>query len=333
MSVGILRAGLLGGLAAWIGFTLPSAVALVLAAFAINQVGPAAADWLQGLKLVAVAVVAQAVWGMARTLTPDRLRASIAIGGAAMTFVLPATLAQLGVITISGLIGWRFLVGPTPQPGRRVHVPIPRWLAHVAWALLLGLLVALPLARAFTHVQAIALLDSFYRSGALVFGGGHVVLPLLQAEVVQPGWVSDEEFLTGYGLAQAVPGPLFTFSAFLGTVMGPSPNGVVGAAIALTGIFLPSMLLTIGALPYWTTLRARSDAQATLRGVNAGVVGLLLAALYDPVWTSAVQRPSDFALALAAFGLLAVWRVPPWIVVLTTTLTAGLLAHAIGTRI
>lgn len=326
MSIGILRAGLPGGLAAWLGFTLPSAVALTVAALALRGVGGDTIDLLHGLKVVAVAVVAQAVWGMARNLAPDRPRATMAVAAAATVFLLPTSIGQITVIAVAALIGWRFLRADDGDRGSGVVVPIPRWLATAAWVLLFALLLGLPIARALVTFQPLSLFDSFFRSGSLVFGGGHVVLPLLQSEVVPPGWMDNDQFLAGYGLAQAVPGPLFTFSAYLGAAMGPEPNGVAGAAIALVAIFLPSMLLTIGALPWWNALRTRPAARAALRGVNAAVVGILLAALYDPIWTSAILRPADFVLAMCAFALLVVWRCPPWIVVLLTAAGGALLA-------
>jgi chromate transporter len=326
MSIGILRAGLPGGLVAWLGFTLPSAVALTAAALALRGVDGDTIDLLHGLKVVAVAVVAQAVWGMARNLAPDRTRATMAVAAAAGVFLLPTSIGQITVIAVAALVGWRFLRADDGDSGSGVVVPIPRWLATAAWVLLFALLLGLPIARALVTFQPLSLFDSFFRSGSLVFGGGHVVLPLLQSEVVPPGWVDNDQFLAGYGLAQAVPGPLFTFSAYLGAAMGPEPNGVAGAAIALVAIFLPSMLLTIGALPWWSALRTRPGARAALRGVNAAVVGILLAALYDPIWTSAILRPADFVLAMCAFALLVVWRCPPWIVVLLTAAGGALLA-------
>jgi chromate transporter len=318
MSIGILRAGPMGGLAAWIGFTLPSAVALAVVALLMRGAGADTVDLLHGLKVVAVAVVAQAVWGMAKTLTPDRSRASIAIVAAAAVLVLPTAIAQISVIVVAGFVGWRWLRSDAAVDPTRIAVPVPRWLGVACWIVLLALLAALPIARGLISSHPLAIFDSFYRSGSLVFGGGHVVLPLLQSEVVSPGWIDNERFLAGYGFAQAVPGPLFTFSAYLGAAMGPGPNGVAGAAIALVAIFLPSILLTYAALPWWGSLRARPAAQAVLRGVNAAVVGILIAALYDPVWTTAILRPSDFALALGAFALLVLWRCPPWIVVALT---------------
>src|SRR5262245_10222277 len=316
MALGILRAGLLGGLVAWLGFTLPSAVALVAFAYGLQAVGVADAGWLHGLKVVAVAVVAQAVWGMARTLAADRARASLAIVAALAVLTSRTALTQVLVILGAGILGWKFL--STSGTSSTVHRsrPIGQGVAIASLALFFVLLVALPVARHLAPGHALAVFDSFYRAGSLVFGGGHVVLPLLQAEVVPPGWVSNEEFIAGYGAAQAVPGPLFTFSAYLGAVMHEPPNGWIGGAWALVAVFLPSFLLIVGALPFWEGLRFRPDVQSALRGINAAVVGLLLAALFDPVWSSAIKGHGDFGLALVAFGLLMFWRVPPWLVVM-----------------
>jgi chromate transporter len=315
IAIGILRAGLSGGVAAWLGFTLPSAVGLVLFGLGVRGLDLSGAGWLHGLKLAAVAVVAQAVWGMARTLAPDRERATIAIAAALAVSAWPTAAAQVLVIATAGLVGWRLLPARTRAEGTHTRFPLGRPLGVAALGVFAVLLLGLPLLRLVTSAVPLAVFDSFYRAGALVFGGGHVVLPLLQAEVVPPGWVSNEQFLAGYGAAQAIPGPLFTFAAYLGAVMKPAPNGWLGAALALVAIFLPGFLLLVGALPFWDALRGRAPIQRALQGINAAVVGLLLGALYSPVWTSAVYAPSDFALALAAFGLLALWRVPPWVVV------------------
>jgi chromate transporter len=311
IAIGILRAGLLGGLAAWIGFTLPSALALVLFALGIRDLDLSSAGWLHGLKVAAVAVVAQAVWGMARTLCPDRERATIAMLAAVVLTAWSTAGTQVLVIVVAGFVGWRLLRDSTSLAVPDVRAPIGRRLGAVALVVFFALLVCLPVGRYLAPRSWIAVFDSFYRAGALVFGGGHVVLPLLQAEVVPPGWVSNEQFLAGYGAAQAVPGPLFTFAAYLGAVM----NGWAGAALALGAIFLPAFLLVVGVLPFWEVLRTRVSFQAALRGINAAVVGLLLSALYHPVWTSAIHAPADFALALASFGLLSFWRIPPWLVV------------------
>ena len=316
-SLGILRGnGLLGGLAAWFAFTTPSA--LILIAFAMGAAvftGPIAEGFLHGLKLVAVAVVAQAIWGMSRTLTPDRPRAGIALAAVAIVVFFAGSFGQIAAIVLGACAGLWLCRGDVAPVSGHLYFPVTRRAGVIALALFAALLLIRPFVARATGSQALALFDAFYRSGALVFGGGHVVLPLLQAQVVTPGWVSNEAFLAGYGLAQAVPGPLFTFAAYLGAVMVPPPNGLAGAAIALVAIFLPGMLLVYGTLPFWDPMRTRPAAQAAMRGTNAAVVGILGAALYNPVWTSAVSTPRDFALALAGFLLLTVWKLPPWIVV------------------
>jgi chromate transporter len=317
ISLGLIRAGVRGALAAWIGFTLPSAIALGAFAFGVTEIGGAMdAGWLHGLKIVAVAVVAQAVWGMATTLCPDRERATIAILAAVAVLLWFTAAGQVLTIVIAGLIGWRFLPHVKTLPPRPLAIPIGRRTAIVCLTLFFGLLVGLPLLHQATPSQPLAIFDGFYRAGSLVFGGGHVVLPLLQTEVVAPGWVTNEEFVAGYGAAQAVPGPLFTFSAYLGVMI----DGLSGGILALVAIFLPSFFLVFGALPFWDALRVRTGFQSALRGINAAVVGILLAALYDPVFTSAIMAPENFALALIAFGLLVFWKLPPWLVVLLAAL-------------
>lgn len=320
-ALGLLRGGgLLGGLAAWAGFTLPSAIALT--ACALGAASLAGTDGvLHGFKLVAVAVVAQAVWGMTRTLTPDRARAGIALAALALVVFAGSALGQVAAIALGALAGLVLCAeaaparGDVPGPEPTLAVPLSRRTGALLLALFAGLLVVPPVIAAASGIQGLALFDAFYRSGALVFGGGHVVLPLLQAEVVAPGWVSASTFLAGYGLAQAVPGPLFTFAAYLGAAMGPEPNGIAGAAIALGAIFLPGLLLVTGVLPFWDQLRRRTRAQAAMRGANAAVVGLIGAALYSPVFTGAVFDAPDFVAAVAGFLLLTVWRVPPLAVV------------------
>ncbi len=286
IAIGITRGGLLGGVAAWLGFTLPSAIALALFAYGVRGLGAADAGWLHGLKVAAVAVVALAVWGMARSLAPDRARATIATVCAFCALLWPTGVGQVLIIAAAALVGLWLLPGSAAAPATERPVPVSRALGACMLLVFFGLLIALPIARQIVGLQALAVFDSFFRAGSLVFGGGHVVLPLLQAEVVPPGWVTGEEFVAGYGAAQAVPGPLFTFAAYLGAVMGPRPNGLAGAVVALVAIFLPSFLTIVGALPFWDALRGRSSFQAALRGINAAVVGLLLAALYQPVWTS-----------------------------------------------
>ncbi len=254
---------------------------------------------------------------MAKNLCPDRERATIAVGAAMVALAIPSAPGQISAIAAGGLIGWRLLrAGPHPQPQNSLAVHLPRAWSMIALVGFFALLVGLPLLAAAVPSHTLTLFASFYRSGALVFGGGHVVLPLLQASVVPPAWVTNDAFLAGYGAAQAVPGPLFTFAAYLGTVMGPEPNGWLGGLICVVAIFLPSFLLLIGALPFWDTLRRRPGVQSALRGVNAAVVGLLLAALYKPVWISAIFGPADFAIGIVGFLLLAFWAVPPWLVVI-----------------
>jgi chromate transporter len=328
IGVGMSRAGLPGAFAAWTAFTLPSAIALILFGYGVLQFGDAVGTGaLHGLKVVAVAVVAQAVWGMARSLCPDAQRATLAVLATIAMLALSSPFAQVGAIIIGGLIGWAFLRSDAPGDHVDLGVRVKRSIAFAALILFFVLLIGLPLLAAAYPSQTLALVDSFYRAGSLVFGGGHVVLPLLQSEVVPPGWVSNDAFLAGYGAAQAVPGPLFTFAAYLGTVMTGEPNGIRGALICLLAIFASSFLLVIGALPFWDTLRRIGAVQNALLGVNAVVVGLLLAALYDPVWTSAIRSPADFGLALIAFTLLVFWKTPAWLVVILTGL-GGWALHA-----
>jgi len=318
-SIGLMRAGYLGGLAAWTGFTLPSAIALVLFAYGASALsGPVGAGLLHGLKLVAVAIVAQAVWGMARSLAPDRERASIAAFAALIILASTSSLAQIAAILLGGVAGlWLCRTAPPPSAGH-FAVPVSRGVGLAALAIFFILLAGLPLLRAVAPSDSAALAEAFYRSGALVFGGGHVVLPLLREAFVTPGWVSDDVFLAGYGAAQSVPGPLFTFAAYLGTVVKASPHGVAGAVLGLIAIFVPGLLILVGTLPFWETFRKRADAQAIMRGVNAAVVGLLGAALYNPVWTSSVRSRGDFGIALVGFVLLTAWRAPPLVVVLVS---------------
>jgi chromate transporter len=327
MSIGLLRAGPLGMLAAWVGFTLPSALAMLAFAYGVEALGDVSnAAWLKGLKLVAVAVVAQAVWGMAQSLAPDRPRATLAVAAALVALAVPSSIGQIAAIVLGGIIGVTLLPS-APRTGATDHEPLGlnlhRGVAATAIVMFFVLLLFLAPIAATIDSQALRLFEAFYRAGALVFGGGHVVLPLLQAAVVPPGWVTNDAFLAGYGAAQAMPGPLFTFAAYLGAVMMPPPNGALGALIAVVAIFVPSFLLVTGLLPFWDTLRQRQGMQAMLRGVNAAVVGVLLAALYTPVWTSGVHTPAGFGLALAAFLALALWAVSPWIVVVAGALVAS----------
>jgi chromate transporter len=328
IAIGIARARLLGGVAAWLGFTLPSALALIVFGLGIGAFAEAAAaGWLHGLKIVAVAVVAQAVWGMARSLAPDRERASIAILATIITLAWSSAVGQLLSIAIAGIAGLVFFRATASSTVSHLRFPVTKKTGIASWIIFFALLTLLPLFRQLAPSHALELFDSFFRVGSLVFGGGHVVLPLLQGEVVEPGWLTNEQFVAGYGAAQAVPGPLFTFSAYLGTVMGPEPNGWPGALLALVAIFLPSFLLVTGALPFWDLLRSMPVFQSALKGINAAVVGLLLAALYTPVWTSAIYSPADFGLGLIAFALLMFWKFPPWLVVVLTAIGGEVLAR------
>lgn len=330
IAVGLARGGWWGSLAAWAGFTLPSALLLIGFALALAQHG----DWvnagaLQGLKVAAVAVVVQAVWGMSKALCPDRPRAAMAIAAALLTLLLPTAFAQVGAIVACGVMGWRLLHLPGQQAVEHRSYGVSRGAGVTALASFALLLLGLPLLAAATASPLLATLDAFYRAGALVFGGGHVVLPLLQTAVVPGGALSNAEFLAGYGAAQAVPGPLFTFAAYLGAVARPEVAGLggwIGGLACLLAIFLPAWLLVVGALPFWDILRQRPTVQSALAGVNAGVVGILLAALYDPVWTSAIGSRADFGLALAAFALLVYARMSPLLVVILAAGTGWLKA-------
>ena len=326
IAIGTGRAGYLGGFLAWLGFTLPSAAALAAFAYGVHEFGSDAGGWLDGLKIAAVAVVAFALWGMGKTLTPDRTRITIAVVAAVALLLTSGVLAQLLVIAGGAVLGL-FLLRPGDaqgdgDAGRRTGARIGA-LALVVFAVVL---LALPFASRVVDSQPLAVADSFYRSGSLVFGGGHVVLPLLEAETVPTDWVTKDEFLAGYGAAQAVPGPLFTFSAYLGTVMGVLDPWWLGGLLALAAIFLPSFLLVWGILPFWERLRGFTSVRRSLMGVNAAVVGILLAALYDPVWTSAIDGPEDFALGAVAFVMLAFWKTPPWLVVVLAAAGGALLA-------
>jgi chromate transporter len=317
IGVGLSRGGLPGALAAWLGFTMPSALALIAFGYGVlayqNSINPGI---LQGLKVVAVAVVAQAVWGMARNLCPDAKRATMAMVAACLVLAAPTPLMQVGVIVLGGVAGLIFLRADTTQEHVSLGINVSRRLAVASLVTFFALLIGLPILAGIFPSHTLALVEGFYASGSLVFGGGHVVLPLLQSEVVPTGWVSNDVFLAGYGATQAVPGPLFTFAAYLGTVLEPMPNGVWGGLICLVAIFIPSFLLVVGALPFWDQLRKAKSMQTALLGINAAVVGLLLAALYDPVWTSAILSASDFGLAMVLFTLLVFWKLPPWLVVI-----------------
>ena len=324
IALGLMRGGSLGAFASWLGFTLPSVIAMVLFALFMQNTSNTG-TWIHGLKVVAVAVVAQAVWGMAKSLCPDRHRASIAVAAAVFLIAMPTVFGQIITIVLGGVIGWWWLSPQKDLPASHITVSIGNKTAITCLLLFFALLFVLPLLAHSSHT--LALFDSFYRSGALVFGGGHVVLPLIQAEVVPTGWVSESAFTAGYGAAQAVPGPLFTFAAYLGAVSTQAPNGWLGATIATLGIFAPAFLLVFGTLPLWQKARQFHALQKAMMGVNAAVVGVLLAAFYHPVWTSAILSPKEFALAITALLLLNFWKAPPWLVVILCALAAGLGWH------
>lgn len=313
IGIGVMRAGVLGGIVSFLGFTLPSVLVLTIFALILQGLDISDAGWIHGLKLVAVAVVAHAVLGMAQKLTPDLKRKAIALLALVITLLWQTAYSQVGVILISAIIGFLIYRHQKDESDGKVSFPVTRGFAIGCLVLFFGLLILLPILREVTSVHWIAMFDSFYRSGSLVFGGGHVVLPLLEKEFVPTGWLSEEEFLAGYGAAQAVPGPLFTFAAYLGTVM----NGWVGGLLATVAIFLPAFLLIIGTLPFWDSLRRNPKVKGALMGVNAAVVGILISAFYQPIWTSSILAPIDFAFAAILFSMLVYWKLPPWITVVT----------------
>ncbi|CAH1198823.1 chromate transporter [Paenibacillus sp. JJ-223] len=316
IGIGVIRAGLLGGLTAWLGFTLPSVIALMLFALLLQGMDIGSAGWIHGLKIVAVAIVAQAVLGMGQKLTPDRSRATLAMVTASVILLWQTAFTQILMIVIAGILGMMQYRKTAASEMTDLSVPVSRKFALFCIAAFVGLLILLPWLSPLDRSGWLSFFDRFYRSGALVFGGGHVVLPLLEREVVPTGLVSESDFLAGYGAAQAVPGPLFTFAGYLGTMI----SGFTGALIATLAIFLPAFLLVAGALPFWNSLRKSSKMQGALTGINAAVVGILLAALYDPLWTTAIVAPVDFALASFLFLMLVFWKVPPWVVVVAGAL-------------
>jgi len=328
IGIGITQAGLRGGIAAWVGFTLPSAIALIVFAYGIAALDESVVQtgWLHGLKIAAVAVVAQAILGMSKMLCPDWPRRSVALLAALLTLVLPGIYGQMTAIGCGMILGLCFLNYESSDDHTPHLFTLSKKISAISLGLFFALLLSLPIL-AQQGSQALALVDSFYRSGALVFGGGHVVLPLLKAEVVNPGWINQDMFLAGYGAAQAVPGPLFTFAAYLGAAMNTAPSGWFGGLLCLLAIFLPSFLLVTGVLPFWEDLRKNPRIRKALVGVNAAVVGLLLSAFYDPVWTSGILSVSDFVLALLAFGLLVYWKTPPWIVVAATGVGGAFISY------
>ncbi|PID01632.1 ChrA protein [Sporosarcina sp. P2] len=322
IGIGVARAGVLGGLVSFLGFTMPSVVALILFATLLAGSDISEAGWLHGLKIVAVAIVAHAILGMAKNLTPDVKRKAIALLALVVTVLWQATFTQVSVIVIAGLVGlWLFNVHDTSEAVSMKFL-VSKKMGVICLTLFFTLLGILPLLRELTGSYWVALFDSFYRSGALVFGGGHVVLPLLEQELVPVGWIGSESFLAGYGATQAVPGPLFTFAAYLGAVM----NGWQGGLFATVAIFLPAFLLIVGALPFWDALRNHPKIKGAVMGVNAAVIGILLSALYNPIWTSTILQAEDFALAAILFSMLTIWKMPPWLVVLAGALGGTLLS-------
>ena len=331
IALGVSRSGFWGAVAAWCGFTLPSALLLILFALGISHYSEVIpSGFLHGLKVAAVAVVAQAIWGMARQLSADTVRATITVLAASLILLFPSAWIQVAVIMLAAIFGLVFFKPKTMEPHEILRLPLTRRIGTLCLSLFFILLIGLPLCAAYFPNTSLAIIDAFYRAGSLVFGGGHVVLPLLQAEVVPNGWVNNDAFLAGYGAAQAVPGPLFTFAAFLGASFTMAPNGFLGGLLALFAIFMPSFLLVIGALPFWEQLRHYPRTQTALIGINAAVVGLLVAAFYDPVWTSAIHAPQDFALALVALLALMMWKLPPWLVVIGSGVFAWLIASVLG---
>ncbi|MCM3077742.1 chromate transporter [Brevibacillus invocatus] len=313
IGIGVMRAGVIGGIVSFLGFTLPSVIALIVFASVLQGMDINDAGWIHGLKIVAVAVVAHAIVGMAQQLTPDTKRKAIALLALTVTLLWQTAYTQIAIILLSAVLGYLIYQKQNQDQNSQTSfsIPLSRGLAIICLLLFFGLLILLPILREVTSLRWIAMFDSFYRAGALVFGGGHVVLPLLEKEFVPTGWLSEADFLAGYGAAQAVPGPLFTFAAYLGAVM----NGWIGGAVATIAIFLPAFLLVLGTLPFWNDLRRNPKVKGALMGVNAAVVGILIAAFYQPIWTSSIQGPMDFALAAVLFSLLVHWKLPPWMIV------------------
>lgn len=313
IGIGVMRAGVIGGILAFIGFTLPTVIALIAFALILQSLDIADASWIHGLKIVAVAVVAHAIIGMAQKLTPDIQRKTLALLALVMTLLWQTAFTHVGVILLAGFVGYLIYKEHSTEMGEKYSFPISKKFGAICLTLFFGLLILLPILREITTADWIAIFDSFYRSGSLVFGGGHVVLPLLEREFVPTGWLSEEAFLAGYGAAQAVPGPLFTFASYIGAVIG----GWKGGLLATFAIFLPAFLLILGSLPFWNALRTNPKIKGALMGVNAAVVGILISAFYHPIWTSSILGPVDFAFAAVLFSMLVYWKLPPWIVVLT----------------
>lgn len=321
IGIGVMRAGILGGIISFIGFTSPSVVALILFALLLTGFDIGNAGWIHGLKIVAVAIVAHAIIGMAKNLAPDLKRKAIAIFAIIGTLLWQSTFSQIGVILLAAFIGFLLFKQHHKVQVTKTKFPVTKNVAIICLLLFFGLLFLLPILRDITGSYWVAMFDSFYRAGSLVFGGGHVVLPLLEQELVPNGWISEEAFLTGYGATQAVPGPLFTFAAYLGAVM----KGWQGGLVATLAVFLPAFLLILGALPFWDTLRNNPNIKGAIMGINAAVIGILISAFYFPIWTSSILSPADFALAVILFSMLAFWKLPPWIIVLTGAIGGSLM--------
>ncbi|WP_017729281.1 chromate transporter [Halalkalibacterium ligniniphilum] len=322
IGIGLMRGGLLGGIISFIGFTLPSVIALIIFALLLHGFDVGTPGWIHGLKIVAVVVVAHAILGMAKNLTPDLQRRTIALFSLIVTLLWQTALSQVGVILLAAFAGYLIYRQHQESDQMKMNFPISKRFAAVCLTLFFGLLILLPILREVTALNWVAMFDSFYRAGSLVFGGGHVVLPLLEREFVPTGWLSEEAFLAGYGATKAVPGPLFTFAAYLGTVI----SGWQGGLLATVAIFLPAFLLILGALPFWDALRRNPKIKGALMGVNAAVVGILISAFYHPIWTSAILAPIDFAFAALLFSMLVYWKLPPWVIVVLGVAGGSLLA-------
>lgn len=321
IGIGVMRAGVLGGITSFIGFTLPSVIALILFALLLTGTDIGNAGWLHGLKIVAVAVVAHAIIGMAKNLTPDLKRKAFALFALIGTLLWQSAFTQVGIILIAALFGFILFKKHDVVEETKSSFPITKKVSAICLTLFFALLFLLPVLREVTGSYWVAMFDSFYRSGSLVFGGGHVVLPLLEQELVPMGWISEEAFLAGYGATQAVPGPLFTFAAYLGTVM----KGWQGGLVATLAVFLPAFLLILGALPFWDSLRKNPKIKGAIMGVNAAVIGILISAFYFPIWTSSILAPVDFALAAILFSMLAYWKLPPWVIVVSGAIGGSLM--------
>ncbi|MFS0781003.1 chromate efflux transporter [Bacillus sp. 1P06AnD] len=322
IGIGVFRGGIVGGIVSFLGFTMPSVIALILFALILQGLNIDNAGWIHGLKLAAVAIVAHAIIGMAQTLTPDIQRKTIALLALILTLLWQTVFTQVGVILLSAFIGYLLYNQNKETIHSKAQFPITKKGGVICLSLFFGLLFLLPIVREVTGSPWVALFDSFYRSGSLVFGGGHVVLPLLENEFVPTGLLSQEAFLAGYGATQAVPGPLFSFSAYLGTAM----YGWIGGLTATIAIFLPAFLLIIGTLPFWDSLRRNPQINGALLGVNAAVVGILISAFYHPIWTSAIIEPIDFAFGAVLFSMIVYWKLPPWMIVMTGAIGGSLLS-------